>query len=262
MNDFSRSMDAVRAFPRNLPVAARTSLAAESGWEHAAGRSLGLVGAAVQDYLKVIYKLTHSDLQCSPSLVAERMGVSPAAVTKMVKRLQDLKLVRYERSQDLSLTPAGEKIALEIIRHHRLLETYLKELLGYSWDEVDSEAEKLEHVISEEFEDRIDALLGFPTHDPHGDPIPTKEGHVVHEQHRTLNDLEPGEEAVVRRVTDGDPQMLRYLGQLGLYPHTPVHMLGREPYGGSLHVRVGDREQSVGPQLAEQVFVSAPEEAQ
>src|SRR3569833_1255996 len=119
-----------------------------------------MLGAAVQDYLKVIYKLSHSSLRCTPSVVAERLDVSPAAVTKMVKRLLELNLATYERTQEIALTPAGEKIALEMIRHHRLLERYLMEALGYSWGQVDGEAEKLEHVISDEFEERIDALLG------------------------------------------------------------------------------------------------------
>ena len=215
-----------------------------------------MLGAAVQDYLKVIYKLSHSSLRCTPSVVAERLDVSPAAVTKMVKRLLELNLATYERTQEIALTPAGEKIALEMIRHHRLLELYLMEALGYSWDQVDGEAEKLEHVISEEFEERIDALLGYPTHDPHGDPIPTKDGVLHHVEHAPLGNLEPGQSAVVRRVTDGDPAMLRYLAQLGLFPDTPVELIEREPYGGPLRVRVAGTERSVGAELAANVFVA------
>jgi DtxR family transcriptional regulator, Mn-dependent transcriptional regulator len=219
-----------------------------------------MVGAAVQDYLKVIYKLIASGQRCSPSVVAERMGVSPAAVTKMVKRLQELNLVTYERSQEFALTPAGQKIALEMIRHHRLLELYLTEALGYTWDQVDEEAEKLEHVISEEFEDRIDEFLGYPTHDPHGDPIPTRDGRIDETRHGTLGELAPGESAVVRRVTDGDPAMLRYLGELGLYPDTPVEMVAREPYGGPLRVRISGEERAIGQELADNVFVSAADD--
>ena len=202
-------------------------------------------GAAVQDYLKVICKFSLAGERCTPSVVAERMAVSPAAVTKMLRRL----------------TEAGEKIALETIRHHRLLELYLMEALGYTWDQVDSEAEKLEHVISEEFEEKIDRFLGFPTHDPHGDPIPTKDGVVESIKHAALAELEPGTRAVVRRVTDGDPDMLRYLGRLGLYPDAPVEVLGREPYGGSIHLRVSGDEKSIGRELAAHVFVAAKEEA-
>jgi DtxR family Mn-dependent transcriptional regulator len=218
-----------------------------------------MIGAAVQDYLKIIYKLSLSDQRCTPSGVAERLGVSPAAVTKMVKRLQELNLASYTRSQELTLTLAGEKIALETIRHHRLLEAYLMEALGYTWDQVDGEADRLEHFISEELEARIDAFLGHPTHDPHGDPIPTKDGLLDRTRHATLAELEPGQAGVVRRVTDGDPALLRYLGDLGLYPETPVEMLAKEPYGGPLRVRVSGTEQAVGRELAGNVFV-APEE--
>lgn len=215
-----------------------------------------MLGPAVQDYLKAIYKITSADHRCTPSLLAERMGVSPAAITKMAKRLQELKLVNYTRSQDLTLTPAGEKIALEIIRHHRLLEVYLKEALGYTWDQVHSEAEKLEHVISEEFEEKIDRLLGYPTRDPHGDPIPTRDGHVERVRHATLAEMEPGQEGVVSRVSDADPAMLRYLGDLGLYPDTEVDMLEKEPFGGPLRVRVAGTERAIGAELARSVFVS------
>ena len=219
-----------------------------------------MVGAAVQDYLKVIYKLAQSEQRCTPAVVAERMGVSPAAVTKMIRRLQELKLATYVRSEEIRLTPAGVKIALEMIRHHRLLEAYLMEALGYTWDQVDGEAEKLEHVISEEFEDRIDEILGFPTHDPHGDPIPTKDGLVEDIRHGTLAELEPGQAGVVRRVKDGDPAMLRYLGELGLYPRTPVEMVQKEPFGGPLHIRVEGAERAIGRELAHNVFVSPREE--
>ncbi|MFN3652902.1 MAG: metal-dependent transcriptional regulator [Armatimonadota bacterium] len=218
-----------------------------------------MIGEAAQDYLKAIYKLSTSDRRCTPTLVAERMSVSPAAVTKMLRRLQELKLVEYERTQEVRLTPAGEKVALEIIRHHRLIETYLKEALGYTWDQVDSEAEKLEHVISEEFEEKIAELLGHPTHDPHGDPIPTKDGRICQKRHAPLADMEAGQAAVVRRVTDGDPAMLRYLGDLGLYPDASVEMLAKEPYGGSLRIRVDGANQSVGRELAENVFVELGE---
>jgi DtxR family Mn-dependent transcriptional regulator len=219
-----------------------------------------MVGAAVQDYLKVIYKLCSSEQRCTPTLVAERMNVSAAAVTKMLKRLQELNLVRYTRSQELALTEAGERIALEMIRHHRLLELYLTEALGYTWDEVDGEAEKLEHVISEEFEDRIDRLLGYPTHDPHGDPIPTKDGQIEQVRHTPLSTLEPGQHAVVRRVTDANPEMLRYLGRMGLYLDAPVEMVEKEPYGGPLRVRVAGTERAIGRELAENVFVRALDE--
>ncbi len=215
-----------------------------------------MVGSSIQDYLKVIYKLSLSAQRVAPSLVAQRLAVSPAAVTKMVRRLQELKLADHERNEGLTLTPAGEKIALEIIRHHRLIETYLKEALGYTWDQVDAEAEKLEHVISEEFEDKIDQLLGYPSHDPHGDPIPTKDGRIDQTRHATLSELESGQSSVICRVADRDPAMLRYLGKLGLYPAATVKMLDKAPYDGPLRVSVDDTEQVIGRELANHVFVA------
>ena len=220
-----------------------------------------MLGKAVEDYLKAIYKLAASGQRCAPSLVAEKMGVSPAAVTKMVRRLQELNLAEYAGSREIRLAPAGEKVALEIIRHHRLLEAYLMEALDYTWDQVDGEADRLEHVISEEFEAKIDQLLGYPTRDPHGDPIPTRDGQVDLTRHGTLGELEPGQEGVIRRVADGDPALLRYLGNLGLYPDTPVAMLSKEPYGGPLRVRVSGTEHAIGRELAESVFVAPAEKA-
>jgi DtxR family Mn-dependent transcriptional regulator len=218
-----------------------------------------MFGTAVEDYLKAIYEIDHGEDRVTPSAVAEAQGVSVAAVTKMVRKLRDLKLVRYERATGIELTAAGAKVALEMIRHHRLIELYLKEALGYSWDEVDEEAEKLEHVISEEFEDRIDRMLGHPTHDPHGAPIPTKDGRVDTTRHPVIADLEPGQRARVARVPDKDPAMLRYLGELGLYPRTPIELVGRDPYGGPLRLLVDGEERTVGEELARRVWVTAPE---
>ncbi|MDH3215132.1 MAG: metal-dependent transcriptional regulator [Candidatus Krumholzibacteria bacterium] len=218
-----------------------------------------MVGVAIQDYVKAIYKLSQKKQKVTPSGLAETLGVSAAAVTKMVRRLQDLKLVRYAKTQGLRLSPTGEKIALEMIRHHRLLELYLTEALGYGWDEVHDEAEKLEHVISEQFEEKIERLLGYPTHDPHGAPIPTREGHIERAELTVLSQLETGAHGCVERVSDSDAQMLTYLGELGLYPGTPVEMIAREPYGGSLHVRISGQDHAIGLALADNVFVSVRE---
>ena len=217
-----------------------------------------MLGTAGQDYLKAIYHMTleSGGRSPGPSAVAERLGVTPAAVTRMVRRLHELKLVNYARNQELSLTEAGQKIALEMVRHHRLLEAYLAEALGYSWDQVHDEAERLEHVISEEFEDRIDELLGYPAHDPHGDPIPTKDGRVEYSLHGTLAELSPGESCIIRRVTDRDPEMLRFMSELGLRLEVPVEMVSKAPYGGPLTVRVQGVERAIGQELAQNVFVS------
>ncbi len=216
-----------------------------------------MIRSAVQDYVKAIYKLSLKNQKVTPSLVAEHLRVSQAAVTKMVRRLQDLKLARYARGKGLSLSPSGQKIALEVVRHHRLLELYLTEALGYSWDEVHEEAETLEHVISEQFEERIEKLLGYPTHDPHGAPIPTREGVVETPAGTTLANLEPGDQALIQSVSDSDSSMLSHLGRLGMYPGTSVEVLKREPYGGSLRIRISGEDQSIGIELAENVFVSA-----
>lgn len=215
-----------------------------------------MFGSAVEDYLKTVYKLSQRTSRVTPSAVAEAQEVSLAAVTKMVKRLKELKLVAYERGRGIELTAGGTKVALEIIRHHRLLEVYLKEALGYTWDQVDGEAEILEHVISEEFEDRIDAMLGHPTHDPHGDPIPTKDLEIDSTVHPPLVEMEPGQKARVARVSDEDPAMLRYLGELGIYPAAGVELLEREPFGGPYRVKVDGREHRIGEELARNVFVS------
>ena len=215
--------------------------------------------SAVEDYVKVIYKLSLENKPVTPSHVAEHLGVSSAAVTKMVKKLQELKLVGYVRAKGLKLSPAGQAIALEVIRHHRLIEIYLTEALGYSWDQVHDEAERLELVISEQFEDKIEKLLDFPTHDPHGSPIPTREGQVENPELAMLADLSPGQRGVIQRVNDDDPAMLTFLGDLGMYPGTLVEMMAKEPYGGPLRVRVSGKDHAVGSELAANVFVSIVE---
>lgn len=213
-------------------------------------------GSAVQDYLKAIYQLGEREGRVAPSAVADTLGVSQAAVTKMVRRLGDLELVTYVRADGIRLTGEGEKVALETLRHHRLLETFLAEKLGYSWDEVHDEAEKLEHVISEEFERKIDRVLGHPTHDPHGAPIPTRDGRVPAERHPSLAEVDPGTTVRVECVDNSDPDRLRYLGELGLYPETVVRVGKRDPFGGPLHVEVAGERRSLGDELAGAVFVS------
>lgn len=224
------------------------------------GAERHMSSTAVEDYVKAIYKLSLDRERVTPSHVAERLQVSSAAVTKMVRRLQDLKLVDYARPTGLKLSPAGRKIALEMIRHHRLLELYLSEALGYSWDEVHQEAEKLEHVISEHFEDQIERLLGYPTHDPHGSPIPTRDGHIETPDLKALAELGPGEKGVIKQVADGDSEMLTFLGKLGMYPGTHVEMVNKEPYGGPLRIRVSGKSHAIGTELAENVFVSTTDE--
>ena len=173
---------------------------------------------AVQDYLKGIYALESAGERVTTSALAERMGVSAPSATAMAKRLAELGLVERAPYRGVALTDDGRRGALEVLRHHRLLERYLVDRLGLSLDQVHAEAELLEHALSEELEAKIDAELGFPTHDPHGDPIPDRELRVSTGRDRTLVDLEPGERASVSRVPDGDPELLRYLTELGLVP--------------------------------------------
>ena len=207
---------------------------------------------AVQDYAKAIYSLAaRSDGGAvSTSALADRLGVSPASASAMVKRLDTLGLVTHERYHGVRLTVAGERVALEVIRHHRLIELYLAEALGMPWDRVHDEAEVLEHAISPELSELIAKKLGNPTHDPHGDPIPTRDGEI-HEPHtRSLAELQPGERAVFARVSDSNPEMLRYLAQRGIAPGAELEVRGREPFGGPLTVRTSGREHALGDELA------------
>ncbi len=221
-----------------------------------------MLSQAVEDYLKTIYKLQQGVESVSTSDIARSMSVSAASVTNMVKRLAQLGLVEYESYRGVTVTSTGEKVALEIIRHHRLLELYLKEVMGYSWDKVHEEAEHLEHHISEEFEDKLDEILGFPTHDPHGDPIPTREGEIAESTSDPLADVEPGLNVVIQRVSDSDPEMLSYLEQIGLLPGATVAIVEKAPFHGPITIRVRDSEQIVGHRIASNVFVEVTKRAE
>ncbi len=210
----------------------------------------------IEDYLKTIYLLQQRSGGASTTAIAEALSVKPASVTGMLKKLAELKLARHTPYQGVALTRAGEKIALEIVRHHRLIELFLMEALGYSWDEVHEEADRLEHVISEDFEDRIAAQLGDPAIDPHGDPIPAKDGSVVAVAQCCLTDLACGQSAQIIRVSDAHPEMLRYAAGLGLRPQTRIMLVDAEPFGGSLRVRIGRTEHAIGRELAANIFVT------
>ena len=215
-----------------------------------------MLSQAVEDYLKIIYKL-QGEGAASTNDIARALGVSPASVTSMARRLDELGLARYESYRGVSLSESGTKIALEIIRHHRLLETYLKEVLGYPWDKMHEEAEHLEHHISEAFEDKIEELLGFPTHDPHGDPIPTRDGHIDDPELETLDDVKVGADVQVIRVSDQDPELLQYLETVGLLPGAQVSVVAREPFDGPLTLGIDGADRVVGRAVAQQVFVVA-----
>ncbi len=208
------------------------------------------ISNAVQDYAKAIWSLgRRSDEPVATSAIADRLEVSPASASAMVKRLESLGLATREPYHGVSLTAAGERVALEVLRHHRLLELYLAEALGMSWDRVHEEAEVLEHAISPELSELIAAKLGNPTHDPHGDPIPTSEGEIDEPATRSLAELDPGASGVFVRVSDSDPEMLRYLAGRGIAPGDGFEVLDREPFDGPLTVRFGDRQHALGGTL-------------
>ena len=217
---------------------------------------------AAEDYLKALWHLAAgrgvSDGVVSTTALAERLDVSAASATNMLKRLDGMGLVGYVPYRGGSLTDAGRKVALEVIRHHRLLETYLSEALGVPWDQVHDEAEILEHVLSEGLEDRIASHLGDPTVDPHGHPIPTKDGAMPSISGRSLWTVEHGEHAAVDRVPDDQPEALRWLDSIGLRPGVKVEITGRGPVEGPLFVRVDGTAEphAFSRALSESIWVS------
>jgi DtxR family Mn-dependent transcriptional regulator len=214
-----------------------------------------VLSQAIEDYLKAIHFLQRVEKMVSTSSLAERLGVAQASVTGMIKKMAEMKLVEHSPYQGVTLTTAGEKIALEIIRHHRLLELYLAEAMGYSWDKVHDEAEKLEHVISEEFEEKIDEFLGRPTADPHGAPIPTKDGQMPALSCFALSRTEPGSRVVVRMVSDRDAEKLRYLGKIGLYPNSEIEVIEKAPFNGPVHIRHNETSYHLGRELTDVILV-------
>jgi DtxR family transcriptional regulator, Mn-dependent transcriptional regulator len=224
---------------------------------HSVKRADGAPSEAIEDYAKAIYALQHrSQGPVGTSNLAARLGVSPASVTAMLKRMGDMGLVSHEPYHGVALTAAGEKLALEVLRHHRLLESYLADALGMPWDRVHDEAEVLEHYISEELEERIASALGDPSRDPHGDPIPDRELALAAERGMPLIDLQPGDSATFSRVSDSDPEMLRYLAERGIRPGTALTVTERQPFGGPLLVDVDGQAHAIGGELAERMLVT------
>ena len=220
---------------------------------------------SAENYLKAIHQLGQSSERVSTNALAEQFGVAPASATGMLKKLasERPKLVDYLPRYGVKLTPLGRRTALEMLRHHRLIELYLHEALGYSLDEVHAEAERLEHFISEEFEDRIAAYLGHPEFDPHGEPIPSKDGRCADAPGNCLTSLPIGQSARVARVIDKDPALLRYLTGLGIKPRATVTITSKAPFDGPLHIRVGRAKNgpthAIGLQVATQVYVETHE---
>ena len=206
--------------------------------------------SAVEDYAKAIYALQEGDDTVGVTAIAHRLNVTPASASGMVRKLDELGLVTHERYRGVRLTDAGTRLALEMLRHHRLLELFLAQSLGVPWDRVHQEAEVLEHVLSDELEALIAAKLGNPTHDPHGDPIPSADLVIAEEPSECLSQLEPGTEAVVVRISDAEPEMLRYLAAREIVPGTRLRVVDKQPFGGPLFVEVAGETHALGGQLA------------
>src|SRR5690348_4106066 len=209
------------------------------------------ISSAIEDYAKAIYALElRAGEAVTTNALAERLGVTPGSASGMVKRLAELGLVEHEPYRGVQLTEDGRRVALEVIRHHRLLELYLVESLGVPWDRVHQEAEVLEHVLSEELEELIAAKLGDPTHDPHGDPIPTRDLTIEEAATESLQSMAVGQRGTFARVSDADPEMLRYLADRGIFPGDELEVVERQPFGGPLFVRFADQVHPLGGELA------------
>jgi DtxR family transcriptional regulator, Mn-dependent transcriptional regulator len=220
-----------------------------------AARQLPELTGPVEDYLKAIYELERVGGTAGTNEIAGRLAIAPASVSGMLRRLAEQGLITHERYRGVRLTDEGRRAALRTIRRHRVIESYLSEALGYPWDRVHDEAERLEHAASDELIDRMAAAIGEPAHDPHGAPIPSREGTVDERELETLATRGAGESVRVVRVSDKDGERLRYLAELGITPGTVLRVLSRAPFGGPITLSVGREERQVGPALAEQVLV-------
>ena len=212
---------------------------------------------SIQDYLKSIYELTENGESASTNALAKKLKISAPSVTGMIQKLASAKpaLVEYQKHQGVTLTKEGKKAALEVIRHHRLLEAWLVQTLGYSWDEVHEEAERLEHVISEDFEQRIAAAMGHPVRDPHGELIPTPDLKMPLDQSMPLSALRPGQITTVKRVKASDTQLLRYLEGLGLMPGALIEVKEYSPFDHNLTIKVGRKSVVLGLSITSKIFV-------
>ncbi|MEI2688213.1 MAG: metal-dependent transcriptional regulator [Anaerolineae bacterium] len=211
-----------------------------------------------QDYLKAIYMLLSRGQEASNSAIAQALRVAPASATNMVKRLAEAGLIEHTPYRGVQLTAAGQQAALEMVRHHRLIELFLHDILDMPWDQVHAEAERLEHAISEEVEEAIARKLGYPAFDPHGDPIPDRDGRLAEvASGRPLTELAPGRAARLARVHAQDAQRLRYLGELGLYPGAQVAVLEQSPFQGPLLVDIGGQQRMLAFDLAVELTVEA-----
>ena len=217
------------------------------------------ISASTEDYLKVIYDLIDREGHATTTQIAQELNIRPASVTGMLKKMAESKpaLVRYKKHHGVSLTQTGKKLALETIRHHRLLEEFLHEVLGFSWDKVHDEAHRLEHVISEEFEEKMAELLGNPEYDPHGSPIPTRDLEMPEYSRKRLGEMTKRERAYIREVPDDDANLLRYLESFGIVPGARIEILEHSPYDENLtFIVMGQAQNAVlGPSVTSRIFV-------
>jgi len=217
------------------------------------------VNHTVEDYLRALYRIQTREGKASNVALARELAISPSAVTEMARKLGQAGLVSYQRYKGLALMPEGLRLAIGVTRRHRLWEVFLIEHLHFSWDEVHELADELEHIGSALLIDRLEQFLEFPTHDPHGDPIPTREGRIVEQKLVALIDLEPGEDGVVHRVSDEGPELLRYASSLGLSISASVHVIERIPFDSSVRLTADGKEGVISEKLASSVFVARAE---
>ena len=210
----------------------------------------------VEDYLKAIYEIGRGSVSVATNDIAQKLNLTPASVSGMVRRLADQGLVAYEKYRGVTLTDSGRRAALRTLRRHRVIEAYLSGALDYPWDRVHAEAERLEHAASDELVDRMASAIGEPVVDPHGAPIPSREGLMDETEYVSLAELGAGYGAKVVRVSDDDPEMLRYLGELAIKPGAEVVVISKAPYDGPIALRVSGQLLSIGPALASQVLVA------
>jgi DtxR family Mn-dependent transcriptional regulator len=217
----------------------------------------GLTHSA-EDYLKAIFHLTAHGGPAGTNELADALDLAPASVSGMIRRLAEQELVEHEPYRGVTLAPAGKRIALRMLRRHRLIEAYLVAHLGYTWDSVHEEAERLEHAVSDALVERMAEVLGDPQEDPHGDPIPSPDGRLAEVIYTPLVDIGIGEEVEIRRVNTGQPDRLRYISAAGLTPGTRVVVAAHEPFGGPIRLLVGKREQIIGSELAAMLLCARP----
>jgi len=224
----------------------------------------GITTDGMLDYLAAVFKLVQANGRVTTSALSERMHVSPAAASSMLKRLEESNFIDRSAADGIRLTEQGRLAALQLIRRHRLLEVFLMQVMEFTWDQVDVEAHRLQHAISASFEDRMDRLCNYPTHCPHGDPIPRKDGSLPQEELVSLRELKPGQYGVLRRVATSDARILRYLSQLNLVPGHAIKLIDMAPFNGpvTLEVRNDDPTSAVtqilGNELAEKLYLYLP----